>query len=290
MSCCCCCSQHAGPTLPSHDAATVPTSSPENVWLQLPLQAAKWKFHSCQFPCFQIKSSEGGSGWRTHVTFLNVSIRAGIWDLGFPGGARGIEPSGQNKTRKKHKFHPSVGKIPWRRACTVSHQFPLYVEFSRQEYWSGLPFPSPGDFPDPGIKSMSPSLAGGLFTTSTYMLISTVWFGSEAREDHRRNLAGGSHTPLPNFPMDSIPFPPSVGTVSYYWERGCLFTCKCASLGKQVPFARVLGDCDPKAGTEKWKEHMARRPVLSTWTHHCLLSIPGRSSYLLASVSPLWKM
>ena len=42
------------------------------------------------------------------------------------------------------------------------------VEFSRQEYWSGLPFPSPGDLPHPGIKPMSPvspGLAGGFFTT-----------------------------------------------------------------------------------------------------------------------------
>ena len=40
--------------------------------------------------------------------------------------------------------------------------------FSRQEYWSGLPFPSPGDLPDPGIKPLyltSPALAGGFFTT-----------------------------------------------------------------------------------------------------------------------------
>ena len=35
----------------------------------------------------------------------------------------------------------------------------------RQEYWSGLPFPSPGDLPDPGFKSASPALAGGYFTT-----------------------------------------------------------------------------------------------------------------------------
>ena len=34
-----------------------------------------------------------------------------------------------------------------------------------QEYWSGLPFPSPGDLPDPGIEPASPALAGGLFTT-----------------------------------------------------------------------------------------------------------------------------
>ena len=37
--------------------------------------------------------------------------------------------------------------------------------FSRQEYWSGLPFPPPGDIPDPGIKPVSPALAGRFFTT-----------------------------------------------------------------------------------------------------------------------------
>ena len=41
---------------------------------------------------------------------------------------------------------------------TVAYQAPPSMEFSRQEYWSGLPFPSPGDLPDPGIKPGSPSL------------------------------------------------------------------------------------------------------------------------------------
>ena len=51
--------------------------------------------------------------------------------------------------------------IPW----TVAHQAPLSMRLPRQDYWSGLPFPSPGHLPDPGIKPMSPALAGGLFTT-----------------------------------------------------------------------------------------------------------------------------
>ena len=46
-----------------------------------------------------------------------------------------------------------------------SHQVPLSMGFPRQEYWSGLPFPSPGDLPDPGIKPKSPALAGRFFTT-----------------------------------------------------------------------------------------------------------------------------
>ena len=48
----------------------------------------------------------------------------------------------------------SLGTMYW----TVAHQAPLFMEFSRQEYWSGLPFPFPGDLPDPGIKPRSPAL------------------------------------------------------------------------------------------------------------------------------------
>ena len=53
---------------------------------------------------------------------------------------------------------------------TVACQMPLSMGFSRQEYWSGLSFPLPGDLPDPGIKPtslMSPALADGFFATST---------------------------------------------------------------------------------------------------------------------------
>ena len=50
-------------------------------------------------------------------------------------------------------FRSSVIATPW----TVVPQAPLSMGFSRQEYWSGLPFPSPGDLPDPGIKSASPA-------------------------------------------------------------------------------------------------------------------------------------
>ena len=52
---------------------------------------------------------------------------------------------------------------------TVARQVPLCMGFSRQEYWSGLPFPSPVGLPDPGIEAvslMSPALAGSFFTTS----------------------------------------------------------------------------------------------------------------------------
>ena len=48
---------------------------------------------------------------------------------------------------------------------TVACQAPLSVEFSRQEYYSGLPFPPPGSLPDPEIEPASPALAGGFFIT-----------------------------------------------------------------------------------------------------------------------------
>ena len=50
---------------------------------------------------------------------------------------------------------------------TVACQAPLSMGFPKQEYWRRLPFPSPGDLPDPGIEPMSPALAGRFFTTET---------------------------------------------------------------------------------------------------------------------------
>ena len=44
----------------------------------------------------------------------------------------------------------------WSHGLYVAHQAPLSMRFSRQEYWNGLPFPSPGDLPDPGIEPGSP--------------------------------------------------------------------------------------------------------------------------------------
>ena len=65
---------------------------------------------------------------------------------------------------------------------TVAHQAPLSMEFSRQEYLSELPFPPPGDLPDPGIRPTSlasPALAGEFFTTEspgkpTYIFVGSV--------------------------------------------------------------------------------------------------------------------
>ena len=97
--------------------------------------------------------------------------------------------------------HIQLFATPW----TAAHQTPLSMGLSRQEYWSGLPCPPPGDLPDSGIKPMclaSPALAGGFFTTSTTqeaLYCSSVQFSSVAQ----------SCTTLCN-PMDCSPSGSSV--------------------------------------------------------------------------------
>ena len=60
----------------------------------------------------------------------------------------------QEKVKVKSLSRVQLFATPW----TVAYQAPLSMGFSRQQYWSGLPFPSPGDLPDPGIKPRSPAL------------------------------------------------------------------------------------------------------------------------------------
>ena len=67
--------------------------------------------------------------------------------------------------------------------CTVAYQAPSSMEFSRQEYWNGLPFPSPGDLPNPGIEPQVSCIAGRCFT---------IWATREAPNNNRggRNVHG----------------------------------------------------------------------------------------------------
>ena len=122
---------------------------------------------------------------------------------GFPGGDSGKEATCQQRRSKRLGFDPWVGKIPWRRkwqptpiflpgeshgqrslaGYSPSVQFssaaqlcltlcnrmdcspPLSMGFSRPENWSGLPFPPPGDLPNPRIEPKPPAFLGGFFTT-----------------------------------------------------------------------------------------------------------------------------
>ena len=66
---------------------------------------------------------------------------------------------------------------------TVAHQAPLSMHFPRQEYWRGLPFPSPGDLPNTGIEPMSPALAcgslplsHGYIVKSKFSMVLPLWY------------------------------------------------------------------------------------------------------------------
>ena len=115
---------------------------------------------------------------RLHLPMKGVHIWSLVREL------RSHMPCGQ-KTKKKKKNHKkptsnivtnsikiffnekwkSLSHVwcfvtPW----TITCQAPPSMEFSRQEYWNGLPFPSPGDLPNPEIEPRSPSIAGRVFT------------------------------------------------------------------------------------------------------------------------------
>ena len=62
----------------------------------------------------------------------------------------------------KSLSHVQLFATPW----TVAHQVPLSMGFSRQEYWSGFPFPSPGDLPNPGIEPRSATLQADALTSA----------------------------------------------------------------------------------------------------------------------------
>ena len=72
---------------------------------------------------------------------------------------------------------------PW----TVAHQAPLSVEFSRQEYWSGLPSPSPGDLPNPGIKRVDSFIryVKEMVSSLVWLDIWDIWYEWDYESDSR---------------------------------------------------------------------------------------------------------
>ena len=67
---------------------------------------------------------------------------------------------------------------PW----TVAYQAPLSMEFSRQEYWSGLPFPSPGDLPNPEIEPRSPALQADSLPSEPPVNKAGIWNGASEND------------------------------------------------------------------------------------------------------------
>ena len=113
---------------------------------------------------------------------------------------------------------------------TVACQSPLSMEYSRQEYWNGLPFPFTGDLPNPGIKPVSlvsPALAGGFFTTSsTWEAQITFLLFSRSVLSNSLWPHGQQHTRLPcppspgacsnSFPVSQWSHPPISSSVIPY--------------------------------------------------------------------------
>ena len=86
------------------------------------------------------------------------------------------------KVKVKSLSHVRLFVTPW----TVAHQAPPSMGFSRQEYWSGLPFPSPGDLPDPGIEPRSPALRADALTSEPLT----------PKSDHTGTEKTLQHTPI----------------------------------------------------------------------------------------------
>ena len=85
--------------------------------------------------------------------------------------------------------HAQLFATPW----TVAHQAPLSMGFSKQEYWSGLPFPPPGDLANPGIEPKSPALQADSFLSEppgklSFYLLRPKWAGACARTSPARLL------------------------------------------------------------------------------------------------------
>ena len=133
-----------------------PTCPPLKVWhpscLPCAAAAAARSLQSCPTLCNSIDGSPPGSSipgiLRARTLEWVAIFFSNAWKW---------------KVKVKLLSHVQLIATPWTSAC----QAPLPMGFSRQEYWSGLPFSSPGDLPDPGVepKSLaSPVLEGGFFT------------------------------------------------------------------------------------------------------------------------------
>ena len=112
-------------------------------WTAITLLSGLWEVWACQ--------------QTTHLLCLPPSWKAHLQDR---PGEKCLKLSGSSAHLGvcvcvlSHFSYVWFSGAPW----TIAHQTPLSMAFSRQEYWSGLPFPSPGDLPDPGIEPTSPAL------------------------------------------------------------------------------------------------------------------------------------
>ena len=84
----------------------------------------------------------------------NLSVSTGLENASFHSNVKEGQSQRMSKIKVKSLSCVQLFATPW----TITYQTPLSMGFSKQEYWSGFPFLSPGDLPDPGIKPRSPAL------------------------------------------------------------------------------------------------------------------------------------
>ena len=185
---------------------------------------ASWCGPRVKLPFLGFTSSESRSCWSRRVRSIDwqVKIQGGqshsytsgrLRRLSWPPVISPCETVAQMWPQLLLLFSCPVGSNSFMPPWTAARQAPLSMEFSRQEYWSGLPFPSPGDLPNPGIvptSLKSPALASRFFT---------VWATREACVA-REPLAGGDNkTPLAWTPM-------ALASQPHYSSRLCPETAK----------------------------------------------------------------
>ena len=132
-------------TIPCLPACKTSHSVPRNVVRGLPVRGRT-----------RIPFSGSSSLSQRHIYILCRYIQADSWDI-YDGWVCSLSSwSGLwcMKVKVKSLSRVRLFATPW----TVAYQAPQSMEFSRQEYWSGLPSPSPGDLPNPGIKPGPPAL------------------------------------------------------------------------------------------------------------------------------------
>ena len=139
------------------------------------------------------RASGGGHGNPLQYSCLENSMDRGAWRAIVHGAAKS-QALKWLSTHHVLSTYSVPDTVPFCRhhfifttSWTVARQAPLSMEFSRQEYWNGLPFPSPGDLPDPGIKPtslVSPALAGGFSTSWATGECLTLFFHSPSSDSH----------------------------------------------------------------------------------------------------------
>ena len=130
--------------------------------------------------------------WGKSLHCWHLGSDAPLWDGAVLGTARPQETSDVCAQSLNHVW---LFTTPW----TVARQAPLSMEFSKQERWSGLPFPSLEDLPDPGIEAALPALAGRFFTTGPPGKPSKLW-RPKMSSDTATHFLGSKSPSLPNWP------------------------------------------------------------------------------------------